>query len=191
MEHAARRGGSGRLPLRRRFQAVFAREHGSHRSRRRSLRHRAAAHPLGGRRFSQMDPNQHARLDLGVGSPSSPLRRRTARPLVGLSAAIAVGGRLDRRLRSTLLTLPGPRTRLRRAADIDFQIKTILEKHHVARYLKVERTVANTTSTSRHGPADRASRRPIARSSSDASTSNGRSIRRPSPTSTRATACIL
>jgi transposase len=30
---------------------------------------------------------------------------------------------------------------LRRAADIDFQIKTILEKHHVARYLKVERTV--------------------------------------------------
>jgi transposase len=37
--------------------------------------------------------------------------------------------------------LAGPRTRLRRAADIDFQIKTILEKHHVARYLKVERTV--------------------------------------------------
>jgi transposase len=37
--------------------------------------------------------------------------------------------------------LAGPRARLRRAADIDFQIKTILEKHHVARYLKVERTV--------------------------------------------------
>lgn len=37
--------------------------------------------------------------------------------------------------------LAGPRTRLRRAADIDFQVKTILEKHHVARYLKVERTV--------------------------------------------------
>src|SRR5215471_2937799 len=31
--------------------------------------------------------------------------------------------------------LAGPRTRLRRAADIDFQVKTILEKHHVARYL--------------------------------------------------------
>ncbi|HKF12424.1 MAG TPA: IS1634 family transposase [Xanthobacteraceae bacterium] len=37
--------------------------------------------------------------------------------------------------------LAGPRTRLRRAADIDFQVKTILEKHHVARYLKVERVV--------------------------------------------------
>jgi transposase len=37
--------------------------------------------------------------------------------------------------------LAGPRTRLRRAADIDFQVKSILEKHHVVRYLKVERTV--------------------------------------------------
>jgi len=37
--------------------------------------------------------------------------------------------------------LAGPRTRLRRAADIDFHVKTILERHHVARYLKVERTV--------------------------------------------------
>jgi transposase len=37
--------------------------------------------------------------------------------------------------------LAGPRTRLRRAADIDFHIKAILEKHHVARYIKVERTV--------------------------------------------------
>jgi transposase len=34
-----------------------------------------------------------------------------------------------------------PRTRLRRAADIDFHVKSILERHHVARYLKVERTV--------------------------------------------------
>jgi transposase len=37
--------------------------------------------------------------------------------------------------------LAGPRTRLRRAADIDFHIKAILEKYHVVRYLKVERTV--------------------------------------------------
>ena len=37
--------------------------------------------------------------------------------------------------------LAGARTRLRRAADIDFQIRTILEKYHVARYVKVERTV--------------------------------------------------
>jgi transposase len=37
--------------------------------------------------------------------------------------------------------LAGPRTRLRRAADIDFHVKTILEKHHVISYIKVERTV--------------------------------------------------
>jgi transposase len=37
--------------------------------------------------------------------------------------------------------LAGPRTRLRRAADIDFHVKTILEKHHVVGYIKVERTV--------------------------------------------------
>jgi hypothetical protein len=37
--------------------------------------------------------------------------------------------------------LAGARTRLRGAADIDFQIKTLLEKHNVARYFKVERTV--------------------------------------------------
>src|SRR5215469_15839754 len=47
----------------------------------------------------------------------------------------------DEELTSLRERLAGPRTRLRRAADIDFHDKTILEKHHVARYLKVERTV--------------------------------------------------
>ena len=37
--------------------------------------------------------------------------------------------------------LAGSKTRLRGAAEIDLQIKVILEKHHVARYLKVRRTV--------------------------------------------------
>jgi transposase len=37
--------------------------------------------------------------------------------------------------------LAGPRTRLRRAADIDFNVKVILQKHHVISYIKVERTV--------------------------------------------------
>jgi transposase len=37
--------------------------------------------------------------------------------------------------------LAGPRARLRRAAAIDLQVKSILAKYHVARYLKVERTV--------------------------------------------------
>jgi len=37
--------------------------------------------------------------------------------------------------------LAGSKTRLRGAAEIDLQIKVILEKHHVARYLKVHRTV--------------------------------------------------
>jgi transposase len=37
--------------------------------------------------------------------------------------------------------LAGAKTRLRGAADIDFQIKTLLNKHHVDRYLKVSRMV--------------------------------------------------
>ena len=37
--------------------------------------------------------------------------------------------------------LAGAKARLRGAAEIDFQIKTILDKHHVSRYLKVTRTV--------------------------------------------------
>jgi transposase len=37
--------------------------------------------------------------------------------------------------------LAGAKTRLRGAAEIDLQIKVMLEKHHVARYLKVRRTV--------------------------------------------------
>src|SRR5215831_12148384 len=49
---------------------------------------------------------------------------------------------------------------------------------------------ARTTSSSKHGGADQVPRRPIAKSQSDASTSNGRLTRRPSPTITKATACI-
>ncbi|OXC80426.1 Transposase [Caballeronia sordidicola] len=37
--------------------------------------------------------------------------------------------------------LAGSKTRLRGTAEIDLQIKVIIEKHHVARYLKVRRTV--------------------------------------------------
>ncbi|MBK6975086.1 MAG: IS1634 family transposase [Sterolibacteriaceae bacterium] len=37
--------------------------------------------------------------------------------------------------------LAGAKTRLRGAADIDYQVKTILEKHYVTRYLTVRRTV--------------------------------------------------
>jgi transposase len=37
--------------------------------------------------------------------------------------------------------LAGAKTRLRGAADIDFQVKTILDKYSVGRYLKVSRTV--------------------------------------------------
>ena len=37
--------------------------------------------------------------------------------------------------------LAGGKTRLRGAAEIDLQIKTLLDKHHVNRYLKVSRTV--------------------------------------------------
>src|SRR5215470_12443516 len=97
LEHIARRCWSGGLPLRRGFRAVLAREHGSYRSRRRALRHRAATQSLGGRRVSRVDPNQYARVDHGVEPPSSPLCRWTARPLVRLSRAIAHGrGLVDR-----------------------------------------------------------------------------------------------
>ena len=37
--------------------------------------------------------------------------------------------------------LAGAKTRLRGAAEVDLQIKTILDRHHVGRYLKVRRTV--------------------------------------------------
>jgi transposase len=37
--------------------------------------------------------------------------------------------------------LAGGKTRLRGAAEIDLQIKTLLDKHHVNRYLKISRTV--------------------------------------------------
>ncbi len=37
--------------------------------------------------------------------------------------------------------LAGAKTRLRGALDIDFQVKTILDKYSVGRYLKVSRTV--------------------------------------------------
>jgi transposase len=37
--------------------------------------------------------------------------------------------------------LAGAKTRLRRAAEIDLHIKTLLDKHHVNRYLKVSRTM--------------------------------------------------
>ena len=37
--------------------------------------------------------------------------------------------------------LASARTRLRGAADIDLQVKTIIEKHHVSRYLQVSRVV--------------------------------------------------
>jgi transposase len=42
--------------------------------------------------------------------------------------------------------LAGAKARLRGAAEIDLTVKTILEKHNVVRYLKVERTVCETDS---------------------------------------------
>src|SRR5262245_30329363 len=47
------------------------------------------------RRVSPMDPNTYAGLDLRSGPSPPPPCRWTARPLVRLSAAIAVGGGLD------------------------------------------------------------------------------------------------
>src|SRR5215813_10759653 len=160
------RGGADRLPLCRRLQAVFAREHGPYRSRGWPLRHRTAAQPLGGQTVPQVDPNQHARLDLVWDRPHpryadgprdrwlvfpAPLPSAEGWTVVWVWSTLLTLRQEARRQRNVAAAsdeladlrerLVGPRTRLRRAADIDFQVKTILEKHHVARYMKVERTV--------------------------------------------------
>jgi len=71
-------------------QAVLAREHGSHRSCGRTLRHRDAAQPPGGRRVPQMDSDPHAQMGerLGPGQPAA--QRGAARLLVRLSRAAPV-----------------------------------------------------------------------------------------------------
>lgn len=60
--------------------------------------------------------------------------RQHARRLRNIAAAVEDVERLRQRLASA-------KTRLRGAAEIDLQIKLILDKHHVGRYLKVRRVV--------------------------------------------------
>src|SRR5262249_10769198 len=104
----ARRGGAGRLPLPRRFPTVLAREKGSYRSRRRALRHRTATQSPRGRRGSQMEPKPYPPAGPPLGPPPSPPCRWTARSLVRLFGAIAVGGRLDRALDLEHAAYPAP-----------------------------------------------------------------------------------
>ncbi|OXC77962.1 IS1634 family transposase [Caballeronia sordidicola] len=68
-----------------------------------------------------------------VWSPLLTLRQE-ARRRRNIAAAIEEFQQLRARL-------AGAKTRLRGAAEIDLQIKVMLEKHHVARYLKVRRAV--------------------------------------------------
>jgi hypothetical protein len=86
--------------------------------------------------------------------------------------------------------LAGAKTRLRGAAEIDLQIKTLLDKHHVNRYLKVSRTVREDhvykqTRRGRPGP-DMAYRRITKRRFDIEWTMDEEA----SPTITIATACI-
>jgi transposase len=60
--------------------------------------------------------------------------RQHARRLRNIAAAIEEFERLRQRLASS-------KTRLRGAPEIDIQIKLVLDKHHVGRYLKVRRVV--------------------------------------------------
>jgi len=60
--------------------------------------------------------------------------RQHARRLRNIAAAVEEFERLRQRLAST-------KTRLRGAPEIDLQIKLIVDKHHVGRYLKVRRVV--------------------------------------------------
>jgi len=98
MEHAQGGGRQERLLVRRRQQTVFTREHGSHRPRRRSLRHRDAAQPAGGRAVSPMAANPHTRVVPGVGSAQSALQRRAARLLVRPPGAATLHGSLVHRV---------------------------------------------------------------------------------------------
>ena len=60
--------------------------------------------------------------------------RQHARRLRNIAAAVEEFGQLRQRLASS-------KTRLRGAPEIDLQIKLIVDKHHVGRYLKVRRIV--------------------------------------------------
>mgnify|MGYP003694533761 CR=1 FL=1 len=183
----------------------------------RALRHRAATQSLGGRRSSASGsrPAPPSGPAFGTGLNLRYADGPRDRWFV-YSRVTAVGGRLDRRLglehaahpaprgaatanvaaaNEELAAIcasgsPGPATRLRRAAEIDLQIETDPRKHHVARYMKVARTVREDHSLQAIAAGPPRPGRPIARSPSGASTSNGRSTSRPSPTTTRATACI-
>jgi transposase len=68
-----------------------------------------------------------------VWSPLLTLRQE-ARRRRNIAAAIEA-------LQQLRVRLAGAKTRLRGAGEIDLQIKVIVEKHHVGRYLKVRRTV--------------------------------------------------
>ncbi len=78
-------------------------------------------------------PSAEAWPVVWVWSPLLTLRQE-ARRRRNIAAAIEALQQLRARL-------AGAKTRLRGAAEIDLQLKMILEKHHVGRYLKVRRTV--------------------------------------------------
>jgi hypothetical protein len=108
--------------------------------------------------------------------------RQHARRVRNLAAA-------EEQLQQLRQRLASAKTRLRGAAEIDLQVKLILEKYHVARYLKVRRVVREEnefkqTHRGRPGPTP-----PTARSPSGALTCSGAPTGRPSPTTARATAC--
>ena len=87
--------------------------------------------------------------------------------------------------------LAGAKTRLRGAIEIDQQVKMILDKYSVSRYLKVKRTVREEYSFRHsHGEAGLGPRPLIARSPNGVLTSSGAPTSKPSSTITKATECI-
>jgi transposase len=83
--------------------------------------------------YRSLLPSAEAWSVVWVCSPLLTLRQE-ARRRRNIAAAIEEFQQLRARL-------AGAKTRLRGAAEIDLQLKVILEKHHVGRYLKVRRTV--------------------------------------------------
>src|SRR5215467_3029465 len=166
LECATGRGRPRGFPLRGRFKTMLAGEHGLHRPRRRSLCYRATAHASGDQEFRKWIQTHTPDWECVWDRPDprhtdgprdrwyvyrAPLLSAEVLPIVWVWSTLLTLHQQARRRRDIAAAteelnamrqrLAGAKARLRGAADIDFQIKTLLDKHHVNRYLKVSRVV--------------------------------------------------
>lgn len=86
--------------------------------------------------------------------------------------------------------IAGAKARLRGAAEIDLKVASILDKHHVSRYLRSLVWCARNMSSSRRDEVGRDLGWITRKSQNDVSISSGVPMKTPSRTTTRAMACI-